>query len=299
LHPVFIVGCGQIGTLVAGRWRYRGARVSALARSPESASRLRGSGIRPVAGDLDRPECLRGLPLSGALVYYFAPPRPSGDQDSRMRAFTAALTVEPLPVRVVYISTSGVYGDARGGWVNEETPPNPGTDRARRRLDAESALRTWGEEHNVPVVILRVGGIYGPGRLPVGRIKKGLPVLREAESLYTNRIHADDLAQVCVAAAEKGRPDGIYNVTDGQNGTMTRYFNAVADTLGLPRPPAVSLEEAKEVMSAAMLSYLTESRRMDNRRMLEELGVTLRYPDLAAGLRDIDVEAELERAADE
>lgn len=295
MHPVFIVGCGQIGGLVARRWKARGARVSALARSANSATRLREMGVRPVAGDLDRPECLHGLPLSGALIYYFAPPPARGQQDTYMRAFTAALTDEPLPTRVVYISTSGVYGDARGEWVDEQTPPNPGTDRARRRLDAETTLRQWGINHNVPVVILRVGGIYGPGRLPVERLKKGLPVLREEESLYTNRIHSEDLADICVAAAERGRPDAVYNVSDGQNGTMTEYFNAVADKLGLPRPPTVSMEEARRVMSPAMLSYLTESRRMENRRMVEELAVTLRYPDLEAGLGAIDAEEELRR----
>jgi nucleoside-diphosphate-sugar epimerase len=137
----------------------------------------------------------------------------------------------------------------------------------------------------VPVIVLRVGGIYGPGRLPIERLRQALPVLRPEESLPGNRIHADDLAAACVAAGERGRADAIYNVSDGQDSTMTEYFFAVADALGLPRPPTVSLAEARGRLSQVMLSYLTESRRLDNRRMREELGVVLQYPDLASGLR--------------
>jgi nucleoside-diphosphate-sugar epimerase len=146
-------------------------------------------------------------------------------------------------------------------------------------------------------MVLRVGGIYGPGRLPIERLQKNLPVLHEAECGYTNRIHADDLARICVAAAEYGSADRIYNVSDGQNGTMTQYFKAVAARLGLPQPREITLAEAHQQLSAAMLSYLTESRRMRNTRMLEELGITLQYPDLASGLAALDAEQELSAAA--
>jgi nucleoside-diphosphate-sugar epimerase len=112
-------------------------------------------------------------------------------------------------------------------------------------------------------------------------------VLSEAESPPTNRIHADDLATVCLAAAAKGVDGEVFNVSDGQPGTMTQYFNAAADLLGLPRPPQVSMAEAQRVMTPLMLSYLTETRRMDNRRMLERLGVTLCYPDLESGLKNV------------
>ncbi len=284
MKPIFIVGCGDIGLRVARLWRARGAHVGALARSAASAERLRAEGIEPTPGDLDRPDSLRALPPVGAVVYYFAPPPAQGEEDARMRAFLAAIAAPPE--RVVYISTSGVYGDHGGAWVDEETPPSPTTDRARRRLDAEQTLRAWGRENKVPVVILRVGGIYGPGRWPLERLRKGTPVLREEECGYTNRIHADDLAAICVAAAERGGADRIYNVSDGRNGTMTQYFNAVADHFGLPRPPAVTMAEARQQLSPAMLSYLTESRRMDNQRLLKELEVTLRYPDLEAGLKE-------------
>ena len=284
MDNVFIVGCGDIGLRVARLWRDRGATVAGLVRSGAAVMKLRAAGITPVAGDLDLPLSLRGLTLEGRLVYYFAPPPASGEGDPRMAAFVAALALAGRPARIVYISTSGVYGDHGGALVSEETPPAPATDRARRRLAAEETLRAFGRDHQVPVVILRVGGIYGPGRLPEERLRQGLPVLRLEESGPTNRIHADDLAAISVAAGERGQPDAVYNVSDGQSGTMTEYFYAVADALGLPRPPAISLEEAKHVLTPAMLSYLTESRRLDNRRMLAELGITLRYPDLASGL---------------
>lgn len=280
---IFIIGCGDIGLRVARQWLERGAAVRALARSEDSAARLAAAGIDAVPGDLDAPASLVALPINGATVYYFAPPPLQGVTDSRMHAFTAAGL---KPERVVYISTSGVYGDRAGAWVDEDTPPAPGTDRARRRLDAETTLRAWGREAGVAVTILRVGGIYGPGRWPLERLQAGTPVLREEECGYTNRIHADDLAAICVAAAERGGADRIYNVSDGRNGTMTEYFYAVADRFGLPRPPALTMEQAQQQLSAAMLSYLTESRRMDNRRLLQELGVTLRYQDLADGLKN-------------
>lgn len=281
---IFIVGCGDIGLRVARLWQGRGVAVQALARSDAAAARLTSAGITPVSGDLDVPATLVTLPLNGATVYYFAPPPAQGETDPRMRAFTAAGL---RPDRVVYISTSGVYGDRGGAWVDEDTPPMPGTERARRRLDAETALRTWGRQSGVRVNILRVGGIYGPGRWPLERLQAGTPVLREEECGYTNRIHADDLAAICVAAADRGGADRIYNVSDGGNGTMTQYFYAVADRFGLPRPPALTLAQAMQQLSPAMLSYLTESRRMDNRRLLQELGVTLRYPDLRQGLQEI------------
>jgi len=281
VNLIFIIGCGDIGLRVARLWQARGGTVQALARSDEAAARLVSAGVLPVRGDLDEPASLLSLPLDGATVYYFAPPPGQGDGDARMRAFVAA---GRRPARVVYISTSGVYGNRAGAWVDEDTLPAPATDRARRRLDAETVLRAWGRKSGVKVNILRVGGIYGPGRWPLERLRAGTPVLREEECGYTNRIHADDLAAICVAAAERGGDDRIYNVSDGSNGTMTQYFYAVADRFGLPRPPALPMAEAMQQLSPAMLSYLTESRRMDNRRLLNELEVTLRYPDLAAGL---------------
>ena len=279
-----IVGCGDIGMRVAALERAAGHCVAGLARSGDSARRLRAAGIAPIMGDLDVPSSLAGLPLKDTVVYYFAPPPGKGVTDPRMEAFVSVLVPPELPARVVLISTTGVYGDCRGEWVTEERLPNPQADRAKRRLAAETVLRSWSKTSGVSIVILRVPGIYGSGRLPEERLRAGEPVLREEESPFSNRIHADDLARVCVAAARCRRPSAVYNVSDGHPTTMTDFFWRVADRLGIPRPPALTQEEARRRLGEGMLSYLAESKRIDNRRMLEELGVELKYPDLAAGL---------------
>jgi nucleoside-diphosphate-sugar epimerase len=204
--------------------------------------------------------------------------------DPRMETFVSILDSSGPPTRVVLISTTGVYGDCRGEWVTEDRPPNPQADRAKRRLAAETMLRRWSEKSGVPIVILRVPGIYGRGYLPEERLRAREPVLREEESPFSNRIHADDLARTCFIAGHHDRPGIIYNVSDGHPTTMTDFFYRVADLLGIPRPPAITLEQARRQLGEGMLSYLVESKRIDNRRMREELGVKLMYPDLAAGL---------------
>jgi nucleoside-diphosphate-sugar epimerase len=281
---VFIVGCGDIGQRVAALWLRRGAHVTALARNQARADEYTRLGIATVVGDLDQSGSLSASPAQ-ALVYYFAPPPSRGTSDPRMCNFLRSIDPAALPARIVYISTSGVYGNVHGAWLTEAAPTHPTTDRSRRRLDAELTLQKWSMVNQIPIVTLRVPGIYGPGRLPIDVVKSGRPILREAESMYTNRIHADDLANICVVAGEAQSSPGIYNVSDGHPGTMAQYFKAVADLLGVARPPEVSLEEAQRVLSAEMMSYLTESRRVDNSKMLRELGVKLRYPTLAEGLK--------------
>ena len=299
---VFIIGCGDIGRRVALQWQQRAVPVHGLARSESSAQAMRAAGITPLRADLDLAESLAGLTLPPhSLLYYFAPPPDTDQADPRMGRFITALRAASsppspgsLPQRMVLISTSGVYGDHQGRQVNEDTPPDPQVDRARRRFDAEQQLRNFGRAQQLDVVVLRVGGIYGPDRLPEKRLRQRVPMVYEDEAPQTNRIHADDLAQVCVAAAQRGRADAVYNVSDGNDSNMTEYFNAVADHLGVPRPPLISMQEAERTLSAGMVSYLKESRRMDNRRMLRELGVTLRYPDLATGLKGIEPNSRLD-----
>ena len=289
-QSVVIVGCGDIGRRVVACWH--GVPVTGLVRSAASAMQLQQAGITSIQSNLDEPASLQDLPVANALVYYFAPPPGTGTTDPRLAHFLAAMDPANLPRRIVYISTSGVYGDRGGEMVNEDTPPNPQVDRARRRFDAEQQLRRFGHEHGVAVVILRVGGIYGPGRLPRKRLEDREPIIHEHLAPSTNRIHADDLAQICVAAARRGRADTVYNVSDGTDSNMTEYFNIVADFLRLPRPPTINWDEAERSLSAGMLSYLRESRRMDNRRMLEELGVELQYPTLETGLAAMEPDKE-------
>lgn len=287
MKEVLIIGCGDIGVRVALLVQQAGGNVTGLARSESSAGRLRALGIAPVMANLDDADSLNALPTAGKLIFYFAPPPGGGPFDSRMRNFCQAVDTGQVPAKVVYISTSGVYGDCRGERVTEQTPINPQTSRAQRRADAEATLLEWAKRHAVSVAILRVTGIYGPGRLPLARIQQGHPILCEEESPPTNRIHADDLANVCVRAAEKAVDGDIFNVSDGQPGTMTQYFNTVCDLLGLPRLPQIDMQEAQKVMNPMMLSYLTETRRMDNRKMREQLDVTLMYPDLDSGLKNV------------
>jgi nucleoside-diphosphate-sugar epimerase len=284
MKNALIVGCGDIGERVAGLCQQQHVPVTGLVRSVASVQRLQQAGINPLQVDLAQSEKLAELPSAEITIFYLAPPPKEDDTDPLIHRFLAAISNDAPPEKLVLLSTTAVYGDCQGEWITETHPARPQTARGRRRLDAERAAHDWSVDSGVPMVILRVGGIYGPGRLPLARIKQGLPILREAESPYTNRIHQDDLAQICIAAAQRGKAGEIYNVSDGQPGTMSRYFKDIASAYGLPLPPEVDLVEAQKVMGAGMLSYLKESRRLDNRKLIEELGVVLQYPNLEAGL---------------
>ncbi|MBW2477588.1 MAG: SDR family oxidoreductase [Deltaproteobacteria bacterium] len=282
---ITIVGCGDIGVRVSLLLQKQTCHVKAMARSGESAERLGAYRIEPILADLDDRDSLKKLNLTDQLVFYLAPPPGGGTVDSRMRNFCQAIGSGQVPIKLLYISTSGVYGDCAGSWVTEDTPVHPQTSRAHRRLDAETTLCEWGQTYGVSTPILRVTGIYGPGRLPIARLQQRHPVLKEDESPLTNRIHAEDLAAICLDAARHGQHAEVYNVSDGRPGSMTEYFNTIADLLGIPRPPQISMADAKTQMTPMMLSYLCESRRMANNKMLSDLRVTLQYPDLVAGLK--------------
>ena len=279
-----IIGCGYVGERVARAEMERGAQVLAVTRNPERVAALQHRGIAALAGDLDRADTLANLPSNGALIYYFAPPPSAGRTDPRMAAFLDLLRQTGTPAAVVLISTTGIYGDCGGAWVTEARPPAPVADRALRRWDAEQRLTTWAGEQGMRVVILRVPGTYGPGRLPRARLQRGDPVLIESASPWSNRVHVDDLVHACLAAGARSEACGVFNISDGHPTTMTDYFNRAADALGLPRPPQIDPQSAKIALSAGMLSYLAESKRIDNRRMREQLGVAPRYQNLVEGL---------------
>jgi nucleoside-diphosphate-sugar epimerase len=280
---VTIVGCGDIGTRVALAYAAEGVPVTGFVRSKQSVERLRDAAIDALQIDLDQPLVVKDK-LDSSWLFYFAPPPPRGEVDSRVGHFIEQLKEGALPQKVLYLSTTGVYGDCQGAWVDETRPPAPTTDRAKRRLDAEQRWLTWREQTGRGVVILRVAGIYGPGKLPVERLRRGQPMVAEADAPITNHIHSLDLVKIARIAMQRGVPGEVYNVCDGVPEPMTRYFNRVADFIGLPRPPVISLAQAQQQLSPGMLSYLKESRRLSNRKLLEELGVELDYPDLQKGL---------------
>lgn len=283
-NQTLIIGCGYVGQRLARAEQERGNAVLAITRNTEQVERLRGLGIEARQADLGQPDRLRMLPLAGARVYYLAPPPPHGCTDPRMAAFLRATGEHGSAQAVVLISTTGVYGDCGGAWVDEQRPPQPKAERARRRYDAEQQLRTWADERGVRWAILRVPGIYGPGRLPRARLQRGEPVLAESAAPWSNRVHVDDLVAACLAAGSRGDVSGVFNISDGHPSSMTDYFNRVADALGLPRPPQLDPATAERELSAGMLSYLAESKRIDNTRMREVLGVQLRFGDLREGL---------------
>lgn len=266
--------------LVRGRYR-----VYALSRSPQQFAALRLLGIIPVRGDLDQPDTLAAIAGLAHDVVHFAPPPGRGVHDARTAHLIAALAKgRSLPQQLVYISTSGVYGDCGGELVAETRPVRPQTDRARRRADAERRLRDWGARSGVRISILRVPGIYAADRLPLARLEKGTPALKRDEDSYVNHVHADDLARIVVAALHHAHPNRMYNAVDDAPQKMGDYFDLVADRFGLPRPPRIARAEAAAIIPENLLSFMNESRRLVNRRIKRELRLKLRYPTVEEGI---------------
>jgi len=275
---VLLIGCGDVAIRTADLLRAN-VRLYGLTRRPEDVPKLRSHGITPIAGDLDRLRTLGRLRLAPFAVLHFAPPPSEGRDDPRTARLIAALTkARIIPQRFVYISTSGVYGDCAGSQVSESRPRNAQTPRAHRRVAAEDRLRRWATRYGVTLSILRAPGIYAETRLPLDRLKLGTPVLRAEDDVYTNHIHADDLARAAVAALFRGLPNRAYNVTDDADLQMGGWFDAVADAYHLPRPPRVSWDEAETRIAPMLLSFMSESRRLANHRMKRELRVRLKYP---------------------
>jgi nucleoside-diphosphate-sugar epimerase len=274
---VLLIGCGDVAMRTADLLRRR-ARLYGLTRRPDDIHRLRAHGVVPIVGDLDRLATLARLRLAPYAVLDFAPPPPEGRDDPRTRKLVAALArARSIPQRFVYISTSGVYGDCAGAQVDEMRPRCAQTPRARRRVDAEDRLRDWAKRYGVALAILRAPGIYAATRLPLERLRQGTPALAHDDDIYTNHIHADDLARATIAAMFHARPSRAYNVSDDAQMKMGGWFDAVADAFHLPRPPRVSWEEAEQRIAPILLSFMSESRRLSNARMKRELRLRLRY----------------------
>lgn len=280
---MLIVGCGDVVRralpALTRRWQ-----VTALVRNFDPA--LRALGVKQIRGDLDQPASLRRLAGIADAVLHSAPPPNEGEGDPRTKRLLATLArARSLPRSLVYISTSGVYGHCDGEVVRESRPCRASTARARRRVAAESLLRAAGRR-GLRVRILRAPGIYAADRLPLERVRRGDPVLNAGEDVYTNHIHAEDLAAACVVALERGGANRCYNICDDSAERMGDWFDRLADAFGLPRPPRASRTEIKARLSPLLLSFMSESRRLDNTRMKRELKLKLRYPTVADGIEN-------------
>ena len=288
---VLIVGCGDVGLrtarLLAGR-----VRVLAVTSSASRVPALRAAGLAPLVADLDQPTGLRRLAgLADRVLHLAPPPRVESGQwwrDGRTTALVRALRLRSAPLSMVYGSTSGVYGDCGGARIDESRALNPDTPRAHRRVDAERAVR-WLGRSGVQARILRIPGIYAndrEGGTPRERLARGTPVLERQDDVYTNHIHADDLARACMLALWRGGPQRVFHVSDDSEMLMGDYFDLAADIYGVPRPPRLARDAAQGQLPLQLLSFMGESRRLDNTRMKRELRLRLRHPTVASGLRD-------------
>ncbi len=308
MKRLLIIGCGDVGMrlipLVRARCRVYG-RIYALTRDAAHCAKLRALGVTPILGDLDKPHTLSAIVGIAHDVVHLAPPPAQGMTDTRTAHLIAALgrngkgsvgggggknigkrevSRGTLPQHFVYISTSGVYGDCGGEVVPETRPAQPQTARAQRRVDAERRLRAWGARSGVPVSILRVPGIYAADRLPLARLERGTPALRDEDDSYVNHVHADDLARLVIAALHHASPGRAYNAVDDVPQKMGDYFDLVADRHGLARPPRIARSDAAHMIPANLLSFMSESRRLSNQRIKRELRFTLRYPSVHSGI---------------
>jgi nucleoside-diphosphate-sugar epimerase len=283
---LLIVGCGDVGLRAAAL--AGPARVLALTSTPTRCAELRARGIVPLLGNLDQPATLRRLAGLADRVLHLAPPPSEGRDDPRTRALLRALRRRTPPIAFAYGSTSGVYGDCGGDWVRETRPLRAATSRAQRRVAAERHARFFGRSAGVRSSILRIPGIYAPDRAggtPRERLQRGTPVLRAEDDVYTNHIHADDLARACVAALWRGAPQRVYHVNDDTQLKMGDYFDLAARLYGLAAPARISRAEAQAQLPPMQLSFMSESRRLDNTRMKRELRVRLRFPGVDEGLK--------------
>lgn len=317
-QTLLLVGCGDVGARIGAQALARHPadrlRVVGTVRRGEQAAALRGIGILPLAADLDSRRGLRRLAGLARWMVHLAPPPASGATDPRTARLLAALLaarpsvrrglapamiapaaaavgrlrLSPPPTRRrwVYVSTTGVYGNCGGARFDETRPVAPSSDRAGRRVEAERQVRRAVARRQARACILRVPGIYGHERLPLERLRKGLPALRADEDVFTNHIHADDLARIARAALARGRPGRVVHAVDDSDLRMGDYFDRVADAFGLPRPPRVTRAELAAQVSPVMLSFMSESRRLRNERLTRELRLRLRWPDVDATLAD-------------
>lgn len=282
---ILITGYGYTGSRLVSRLTSAGANVRVMVRRADQAEAARAAGVDAVLADLDDAATLGAADIGGSTLVHLAPPPKSGDRDTRLRNLLASLQANP-PVRIVLISTTGVYGDRGGAVVDEATPCNPTTERAVRRVDAENAATEFAKANETPLIILRVPGIYGPGRLPLERLRAQAPLPPAVDCGTSNRIHVEDLVTAIVAASTSSVELAVFNISDGHPLNMRTWRETVADLAGLPRPPEISLEQAREELSPMTLSFLNESRQIDSSAIRVALNLELEFQDPVAGIRN-------------
>ena len=288
MASILIAGCGYVGTRLARTLQQQGHEITVIVQSDSSNKKLQPL-FQTLQIDLDSTDNQHSFDQYDT-VFYLVPPPSKGVVDTRLRHFLANISVSALPETIVLISTTGVYGDCGDDWIDETRQALPLADRAKRRYSAEQSLQTWCEDKQVRYRILRVPGIYGPGKLPVARLREQKPVLSLQESPWSNRIHVADLVQACVCAMQYEGKHTVFNIIDGHPSSMSDFFIRVAKAFNLPEPKQISLDECKQIFTENMISYLTESKRINNLRMLQDLQVDLKYPSLEEGLVDSQAE---------
>lgn len=285
---LLIVGCGDVGLRIVARVRDR-FRIIATTTSPHKLAVLRAAGATPYLLDLDIDlggEAARAAARLRRLAQRWIilmPPPPSGKGDPRLRRLRRAGT--GATTSAVYVSTTGVYGDRCGALLDETARVAPVSERARRRVAAEKIVRA------APLFarVLRAPGIYAHDRLPLERLRAGTPALAPGDDVHSNHVHAEDLARLCVFALFRGRAKRVYHAVDDSQLKMGEYFDRVADHFRLPRPPRLPRTALREAVTPVLLSFMSESRRLSNRRIKRELRVRLRYPTIEDALAEIPV----------
>jgi nucleoside-diphosphate-sugar epimerase len=270
-----IVGCGYLGRRVAARWREQGARVFATTRSPQKAEELARLGLEPIVCDVLDRESLHGLPQADVVLYCIGHDRSSGRpmRETYVQGLENVLGVQPPAGRLIYVSSTSVYGQCQGEEVDETARTEPMDESGRVVLDAEQVLRRM----NPAAIILRFAGIYGPGRLLRRQtIERGEPILGDPDR-WLNLIHVEDGVAAVLAAQERGRLGATYNVADDRPVRRREFYTALARLIGAPTPRFVA-------PGSPLANHERSNRRIVNRRLREVLRVQLTFPTYETGL---------------
>ncbi|WP_081508583.1 SDR family oxidoreductase [Roseovarius mucosus] len=269
-------GHGFSARALTARLLPQGWQIIGTTRSADKAEVLRSEGVTPALWPEDD---LRPALASATHLLISAAPDAAGDP-VLARYRDAIAEAAPRLAWVGYLSTTGVYGDHAGGWVDEATPLTPSTRRGQMRVDAEA---DWQAIPGLPLHIFRLAGIYGPGRGPFEKVRQGTARRIVKPGQVFSRIHVEDIAQVLEASIKHPNPGAVYNLCDDDPAPPQDVIGHAADLLGLPLPEEVAFDEAE--MTPMARSFYAESKRVSNRRIKEELGIKLIYPDYRSGLR--------------